>query len=143
MRDVLTAYENADRPKRAFALTAVHRDPYRGLVDALAGKAEVTDDTDINCDVCFSYLVESDGLYVVRLSMVGRYAIFGRVNGATTEPVSSQVECSSDFERDVLRLLGTYDFQTLTESQLAEPVRLALPEIERPTLRNALFFPEE
>ncbi|MFJ9032814.1 hypothetical protein ACIRQP_30660 [Streptomyces sp. NPDC102274] len=66
-----------------------------------------------------------------------------RLRDDTADLVSTPADCSSDFERDVLRLLTSHGIRTLSQRQLAEPVDLALPDIERPTIRHAPFFPED
>ncbi|WP_405684061.1 hypothetical protein [Streptomyces sp. NBC_00057] len=144
LQDIQNAYEDIGAPRRAFALTAARRQPYRDLIDALAGIATLTDGTDINCDVCFSYAVESHGLHLVRLSMVGPYATFARVHACgDVEFIDSREASSSDFQRDVLRLLKARGFHVLSEDQLNATVDLALPEIGHVKVYNALFSPEE
>lgn len=144
LQDIQNAYEDLSAPRRAFVLAAVRRQPYRDLIDDLARIAALTDDTDINCDVCFSYSIESQPLYFVRLSMVGMYATFARVDACgDMEFIFSRKASLSEVERDVLRLLRARGFHVLSERQLGAAVDLALPEIGHAKVYNALFSPEE
>lgn len=145
-RDIKNAYEDISGPRRSFVSSVEQSQPYSDLVHALSEVAELNDDTDVNCDVCFSYVLKSDGLYFVRLSMVGLYATFERLHGrGGADLVASRKDCSSDFERDVFRLLKARGFHVLPEGELNSAVDLALPEIdnEAATVRNAIFSPEE
>jgi hypothetical protein len=142
LQDIQNAYEDLGAPRRAFALTAARRQPYRDLIRDLDGIAAVTDDTDINCEVCFSYAFESH--HFLRLSMVGLYAAFARVDACgDMEFIASRKAASSEVERDVLQLLKGRGFQVLSQDQLDTPVDLALPEIDHVKVYNALFSPEE
>ncbi|WP_157536774.1 hypothetical protein [Kitasatospora mediocidica] len=144
MQNVRIAYEDLRNPRRAFALTAARQQPYRDLIGALGAMASVTDDTDINCDVCFTYMLELDGLFFVRLSMVGPYVTFARSHDErAVKFIHSHATCSSDFERDVLRLLMTRGFRVLSDVQLAAAIDLTFPGIEHAKVYNALFSPEE
>ncbi|WP_406303486.1 hypothetical protein OHA61_15325 [Streptomyces sp. NBC_00885] len=145
-RDIQNAYEDIGAPRRSFVSAVEQSQPYRDLVHALSEVAELNDDTDVNCDVCFSYVLESDGLYFVRLSMVGLYATFERLHGhGGADLVTSRKDCSSDFERDVFRLLTARGFHVLSEGELNSVVDLAPPDIDNGavTVRNAIFSPEE
>ncbi|MER6240029.1 hypothetical protein ABT185_28915 [Streptomyces clavifer] len=144
-RDIQNAYEDIGAPRRSFVSSVEQIQPYRDLVHALSEVAELDDDTDVNCDVCFSYVLKSDGLYFVRLSMVGLYATFERLNvRGGAELIASRKDSSSDFERDVFRLLTARGFHVLSEGELNAAVDLALPDIENEevTVRNAVFSPE-
>ncbi|MFE2527471.1 hypothetical protein ACFXEL_24870 [Streptomyces sp. NPDC059382] len=146
MRDIQNAYEDIDAPRRSFVSSVEQIQPYRDLVHALSEVAELNDDTDVNCDVCFSYVLRSEGAYFVRLSMVGLYATFERLHGrGGADLIISRKDCSSDFERDVFRLLTARGFHVLSDSELNSAVDLALPGIdnEAVTVRNAIFSPEE
>ncbi|WP_372346882.1 hypothetical protein [Streptomyces sp. KL116D] len=136
--------ESLVTPRRAFALTATRRQPYRDLVEDLAGIADLTDDTDINCDVCFSYVVGSRPPYFIRLSMVGAYAAFARVNpSGGAEFIFPGEAPLSEYERDVLRLFEVRRIRVLSRDQLNAAIDLKLPEIEHVKVYNALFSPEE
>lgn len=73
--DLRSAYGNFEVPRRHSVLQAVNRDPYAALRLELSAIGELEDDTDDNCDVCFTYFVRGDRLLIVKLSMVGRYAV--------------------------------------------------------------------
>ncbi|GAA2790497.1 hypothetical protein GCM10010441_14540 [Kitasatospora paracochleata] len=144
MARVRDAYGDPARPQRAFARTVERTRPYAPLVAELAALGELTDDTDINCEVCFSYLLEADPALVVRLSMVGPYALLGRARAdGGLDLVGPDADDSGPVEPEVLRLLARHGLKLLSPAQLTDPVDLALPDVGRPTVYSALFAPEE
>lgn len=144
LQDIQNAYEDVSAPRRAFALTATQSHPYRNLVADLEGIADLQDDTDINCDVCFSYILEANRLYSIRLSMVGPYAAIARVDaGGGVEFITADEFGLSEIERKITRLVEARQFQILTANQMSAVVDLALPEVESVKVYNALFSPEE
>ncbi|MFJ9322759.1 hypothetical protein [Streptomyces globisporus] len=141
---IQNAYGEKDAPRRSFAAVALRCHPYQDLVNDLAGVASIQDDTDINCDVCFSYILESQRLHLVRLSMVGPYATFARVGkSGSVEFIFPNKPGLSEIESSVIRLLEKRGFRILSEEQLAADADLALPDIQNVKVYNALFSPEE
>lgn len=144
-QDVQKAYEDVSAPRRAFVTAAELRQPYQALrADLATVVSELTDDTDVNCDVCFSYLLASSGLHFVRLSMVGPYAAVARLESdGAPEYITPGRGARSEVERDVFRLLESHGLQVLSESQLGTDIGLTLPDVRQAKVYNALFSPEE
>ncbi|RAG87453.1 hypothetical protein DN069_01040 [Streptacidiphilus pinicola] len=147
-RRLLDSYGDLAAPRRAFVMDAMRRDPYRTPRAELATLGALTDDTDENCDVCFTYLVSVTPLLAVRLSMVGPYALVQALDDGTSTAsrprvITSEEELDSPAARDVLRILARHGLRCLSEPMLAEPVGLHLPDVAEPTVYNALFAPED
>lgn len=149
MARLRAAYEELERPRRAFASKIELQKPYRELVSALESMVRLTDDTDLNEDVCFRYIVNVNGdtdrhTLFLRLSMVGPYAMFEReVGDRRMFLISTEADCPSVLERAILRLLIRHGLMLMSEAHLAFRVHIKLPGIENPTAYNALFEPEE
>jgi hypothetical protein len=121
----------------------VRREPYSPLFDELARKFPVEDDTDINDDVCFTFLVTAARVLAVKLSMVGPYAVVMAVSSAEPDAPLTVVPgpdaAANDDERAVLRILGRHGFRVLTEEELERSVRFTLEDAEIVPLYRALF----
>ncbi|WP_405016879.1 hypothetical protein OHV05_07045 [Kitasatospora sp. NBC_00070] len=144
MQRITTAYQDLRHPRRSFARTIARTGPYRDLVGELGSLAELVDDTDIDCDVCFSYLLEAAVPVLVRISMVGPYAVLARAGqDGRIELITGDRDCRSDLERSALHVLLRHQVMVLSADQLEHPVALDLPEIDRPTVHHALFSPED
>jgi hypothetical protein len=141
------SYGDTNSPRRAFVLDPVRRDRYRAPTAELTTLGELTDDTDENCDVCFTYLVGTTPLLIVKLSLVGPYALVQEIgesaNSAGRPRVIASAERESPAVVEALRILAQYGVLPLSEAMLAEPVDLRLPDVPNPTAYNALFAPED
>jgi hypothetical protein len=89
----------------------------------------VEQDTDPNDDVCLTFLIHTPQVLVVRLSLVGRYALVQGLNGG------------DELDR-IQRLLAHYNVRVLTEGLLAAPVPLRLNGRSEVSVYQALFEPE-
>jgi len=126
-----------------FVSAATRGQPYRDLVRDLSLEAGLTDDTDVNCDVCFSYVVEAEPLLFVRLSMVGPYALLERLGpDGGRELITTGKDCASGTERAVHHLLVRHGLTLPSAAQLAAPVELDLPYVEDASVYHALFTQE-
>ena len=146
VRRVRSAYQDLRRPRRGFVSTAFRERPYQDLVSELeiALGTEVVDDTDINSDVCFSFQIGSGGPILLRLSMVGPYAMV-QVDRGSGEAgiIASLADCRSDLERSLVTVLTRHGILLLSPDRLAAGIDLALPGIGAATVYNALFCPED
>lgn len=143
LADILTAYRDLHAPRRGFVRTAESQQPYQDLVVRLAALAPVVDDTDVNCDVCFTYLIGGDSSLLLRISMVGPYAMLEADRGAAGPGlIASAADCTSNLEQSLLALLTQHGIPLLSRPALATAVDLCLPGVPRATVYNALFAPE-
>jgi hypothetical protein len=144
LRLVHEAYEDMDSPRRHFVRRAVQSDRYAEMRFDLRVQFHADDDTDINCDACFVYVVRSDPVLIVKLSMVGPYASLSVDHGREgVALIESQDDCVEELERSVYRLLTRHHVRVLSRLNMAMPLPLRLPDVSRVTVYSALFSPEE
>lgn len=144
LRRVRHAYGDLDHPRRDFVLTALRQEPYRQVIDELALlETTLIDDTDVNCDVCFRYIIGPVVLFL-RLSMVGPYVILERAK-ANGEPdlISREKDCCSGLEESIYRVLVRHGLHLTSDAQLADDIEINLPGVGRSTVYTVLFSPEE
>ncbi|SDP93678.1 hypothetical protein [Lentzea jiangxiensis] len=141
--DLRKAYGDVAAPRRDFAREMVKRDPYSALLLDLSATGETEDDTDINHEVAFTYFVRGSRLLLVKLSMVGPYAVvlaFGEDGCGAGELLSRP---AGPFESRVLDLVQVHGLRLVPVHHLETPVPLAVvPGRDEVTLYAALFEPE-
>lgn len=143
LRRVKLAYGAADHPRREFVRAAVSANPYRSLVSELAATLPVVDDTDINDDSCFVYLLRrGPTALILRLSMVGPYALVA----ADVPDVGVTLLESADAQGDdAVRVqnLARHHLTVPPRDALLAPVAVDLPDVADVRTYNVLFSPEE
>lgn len=144
---VVRAYGSLTTPSRAFVNDAVSRDPHSELARELARFGDVTDDTDANCDVSFTYIVRRPPRpIVVRLSMIGPYALVLAVAGdnpdAPPTVIATPDDTASQDERAVIELLAHKGFTLLDRETLERPIRFTMDDAQVVPLHRVLFSPE-
>ncbi|MEU3273967.1 hypothetical protein ABZ639_24280 [Saccharomonospora sp. NPDC006951] len=117
-----------------------------GVLHDLARDYAVDDDTDLNCDVCFTYIVRAARPLVCKLSLAGPYAVIlacgADDSGAGSLVSPFQAGETADVAR-VASVLNSHGFMLVPAAHLETPVPLALvPGCEEVTLYAALFEPE-
>ncbi|MEU2625437.1 hypothetical protein [Kitasatospora sp. NPDC007106] len=133
-----------ENPRRNFVLTTSRENPYRDLVLELGSLVPLVDDTDVNCDASFNYILGANGSLFVRLSMVGPYAMLSRDQAeGRSRLIATEQDCDSAVEREVFRTMTRAGLHLLSEEQLTTEIDLALPEVQHASVYNALFAPEE
>ncbi len=137
-------YGDLSSPRREFALEAAGREPFKGILDELSALGDVTDDTDVNCDVCFTFIVDVESPLIVKLSMVGPYAAvlsFGR-DGLASRGMLLTPRNARHVD-DIFTLLQYHGFILPTADVLQSSVPIAFPGGSQvATLYAALFEPE-
>jgi hypothetical protein len=125
-RECMTrSYGSLEHPNWGFVSETVARDPYRSLLTELERELPVEDDTDINDDVCFTYLVRARRYLSVKLSMVGPYALMlgvGNDADGLSQVIADSVDCADDTEHKVLELITRHGFIVLSARQLEQRV---------------------
>jgi hypothetical protein len=125
------------------------QEPYRELIGALEPIVCLTDDTDVNEDVCFRYIINANGgadenVLLLSLSMVGPYAIFERaVEDSQPVLIFAKADCATTVERSILRLLARHGLVAMSAEHLSFRPDMELPDIDHPTAYNVLFAPDE
>jgi|GEM_PF-6423257 len=76
MSDILSRYKDLDEPDFSFIMQIYDNTPYSEVIEDISNHFEVTEDTDLNYDRSFVYYLRKDKeTYLLRISMVGKYAV--------------------------------------------------------------------
>lgn len=143
---LLKSYGSLTVPKRHFVQDVADREPFGGVFRELSEICSVDDDTDINCDVCFTFIMHSKQPLIIKLSMVGPYAVilsFGQDGFGKAALVSSE-QGAGTVEADIVSVVTAHGFILVPADHLESPVPIALAEgrVGVP-LYAALFQPDE
>lgn len=141
---IIRSYGSTTNPNWSFVNDIVSRDPYGGVAEELARFGEVEDDTDVNCDVSFTYLVRRPQRPIsVRLSMVGPYALVLVVTSddpdAPLDVVAAVDDADSADERAIVELLDGQGFTVLSSQTLERSIPFSLDGEQFAPLYRALF----
>ncbi len=127
------AYRDLQAPQRRFVLDRSARNPYTAQIAEAARLLEAVfeEDTDVNCDVCFTYYVtpqrDPGRPLILRLSMIGPYAVLVAVDVTTNHSVhiGSERDCLSAQEVAIYRWLTRhYRFLDADELAAVSPVEV-------------------
>ncbi|MFD3466164.1 hypothetical protein ACFWWM_07310 [Streptomyces sp. NPDC058682] len=141
-----SSYGDLSSPHFQFVRNSVtNREPFDTILRELGHIGPVADDTDTSCDVCFTYVVNAARPLIVKLSMVGPYAViltFGE-DGLGVGALVSPLGHMGPAESDVASVLTTHGFTLLPSDHLEQAVSIALVEgRDQVSLYAALFEPE-
>jgi len=136
-------YGSLAAPRFGFVQEMMTADPYASLVQRLIDDFDCQDETEPNDDVSFGYLLTNRrGAWVLRVSMVGPYAVLLRLrDGGVADVVESGGAGITEDERRLLRALKTEGIRALGRETLDEPISLALSNTSPGKVRvfQALF----
>jgi hypothetical protein len=151
-QSILVTYEERLRafygdfrsPRLHSVMPTLNRHPFEGVTHDLAQLHPITDDTDPNCDVCATYIMRADQPLIIKLSLVGPYAVLlsfgpdGLGKGTLIDPGQP----SGTTEARVVSVLNSHGFILVPAEHLETPVPLALATGRAEvTLYAALFEP--
>lgn len=144
LQRVRECYLSLDNPSFHFKRKAYAKKIYRHVELLLRGVFEVEDDTDINIDVSFQYVLYSTNLiWSVQLSMVGSYAAIWRVvkPGEILQVIDPSTLDLLEDEQKLMQILTQQDIKILDKSSLSIGIPLKLPYMETDKVRiyQALF----
>lgn len=136
-------YRSLEAPRFSFVEEALDTNPYLSLLHRVGEHFDCTEDTDPNDDVSFGYVLRKESrVWVLRLSMVGPYAVVLRRRGDEAMEVIAD-ECGDIVEEEerLLRLLEAEGLTTLDRDTLLRPIPLRLSNTapEQVRLYQALF----
>jgi hypothetical protein len=140
---LLRSYGDLADPKRHFVGEVVARQPYADILTGLAESGEVNDDTDVNCDVSFTYIARRRRYLTVRLSMVGPYAAILSSGADGLSPfhvISARDQCEDASEQAVFDLIDESGFKILSDGELREKVPIRLRKGGPVSTIYAAFF---
>jgi hypothetical protein len=126
-RQIERVYGSLDEPQFNFVYAVLATRPYDALRARLAARFAVTDDTWPDDDVSFGFVLDTrEGRRVLRLSMIGRYAMLLRmVPGAPAEVVAAGTTPTDD-EAHVMAELTRDGIDLLDRATLDQRVALVL-----------------
>jgi len=126
-RRIERVYGSLDHPAFHFVGAALESRPYAALRERLAARLDLRDDTRPDDDVSFGFVIETrEGRRVLRLSMVGPYALLLRiVTGAPAEVVSAGSALGAD-EARIVAELARDGIELLDRATLDERIPLAV-----------------
>jgi len=138
---VLAKYGSYSSPTFFFQRIEVDRDDYKAVMADVRKIFDVREDTDLNIDVCFVFMLKADARrWVLSMSMVGPYAAVFRGIG---DCGVSLVDTPSDdsLERDLFDILRKYSVDVLPRDVLETPCPLRLGYVRPPEtlIYHALF----
>lgn len=141
---IFEAYGSLETPDFSFVQKAVDGYAYGELVTSLKSNFAACDHTDINYDVCFSFIVGSEKCKLfLQLSMVGKYAGFYRLSdaGRVVKFLSDSANELREKETNIVKLLLENNFRILTRKDMEIQVHLVLinTEPENVCVYQALF----
>ena len=138
---ILSKYGSLTEPRFDFVQAALDADEYRDLVQDLQSSFEIIEDTDPNDDVSFGLLLRgAHGSFVLRLSMIGRYAAFLRIDQHNRSQLVDAAAAPE--ERRVLEALRQFQIEPLDQATLSVRIPLELSNTTSATCRlyQALFM---
>jgi hypothetical protein len=127
---VRESYGDVGSPNFSFVSKAIAEQRYSDLVSELRKKFQIEEDTDSNYDVSFGYILKKDSaLWVLRISMVGPYAVLLRLKdrgAGAVEVVSPYATILTDDEKWIKKALDRAGLELLNRGELETPVQMAL-----------------
>lgn len=144
-RQLREAYGDFAKPDFGFVLKAMRNEAAAVVFRDLAKSYRVDDDTDVNYHVCFTYVVQLERQVIVKLSMVGPYALIAAIDvdgreGGRGVLIDEGRSASAD-EARVAEIVIAHGFSTLSADELSLPVPLSFSDRDEATLYAALFEP--
>ncbi|HEY0602998.1 MAG TPA: hypothetical protein VGD58_08800, partial [Herpetosiphonaceae bacterium] len=137
-------YRSLENPYFFFVNEIVANQPYKALLSHIQKIFEVQEDTDLNVDVAFHYVLSRDQkLWSIQLSMLGSYAAIWRVvgYGEVLEVIDPSTQPLSAVEVELMNILENHGVRVLDEASLEIRVPFTLSYIPESGVRlyHALF----
>lgn len=136
-------YKSLDAPDFSFVREVLSNQPYAKVIQKIARGFDLEEDTDPNDDVSFGYLLTKEHQrWMLRISMVGPYAVLFRLDSAASiEVLSPMMPGLSAAETSLVTLLSEAHIQLMERDTLCLPVPIQLfsTEPENSRLYQALF----
>ena len=124
IHDIQKQYLDLVSPNYDFVTKLYNNCPYEDVLNEIAKSFKVKDDTDLNYDVSFVYYLSRDRTsYLLRLSMIGKYAT---LVGRDSELISTS-KSHDDLEIGLIfSILHKYNIMVLDSSILLRPIKMKL-----------------
>ncbi|TYB60549.1 hypothetical protein FXF51_30475 [Nonomuraea sp. PA05] len=140
---LIHTYGDLANPTWHFVTEMAARQPYADVLRTLRANGEVTDDTDVNCDVSFTYIARRKRYLTVRLSMVGPYAAIlssGEDGHGPFQVISKPDQCVDASERMIFDVVDQRGFEILSRGELRAGTPITLRETGQASTVYAAFF---
>ncbi|GAA4893667.1 hypothetical protein LX16_1795 [Stackebrandtia albiflava] len=139
------AYGDLAAPTWHFVTRALRANTTGDLYEAIHRRFPGTrEDTDPDCEVCFTYMVPADRFIAVKVSMAGPFATttaYGR-DGFGQAVLLTPGDSLSDSERWLLECVARHGYAILDAGELARGVSIRLrPDATTATVEQAFFHP--
>jgi hypothetical protein len=144
-RQLREAYGDFASPNFGFVWDAMSNEAAATVFRELAESYTVVDDTDVNYQVCFTYVVHLERLVVVKLSMVGPYALVAAYDADGQSPgvLLDERHPASAAEARITDVVVAHGFTIIPAGELDCAVPLVIREDrDEVSLYAALFEPE-
>lgn len=136
-------YQSLENPDFSFVSGAISAEPYQRVAQKIMLHFEIEDDTDPNDDVSFGYvLTQGKKRWVLRISMIGPYAVLLRLNKSkNSQVISFMTPGLSESEKELMTILSSHHIHLLDHDTLllSIPLKLFNTEPENTRLYQALF----
>ncbi|WP_139334181.1 MULTISPECIES: hypothetical protein [Acidiphilium] len=145
--DILGAYRDLTNPDFSWVIQKYQSQPYKkNIISMIEHGFSVDEETDLNEDVSVNLYVQKDEEhYVLKLSLVGKYAVLFRADLQGIYHILSYEDIESSHALRLLTKNFARDEITFLDASIIElPIGLHLfnTEIEDTTFYNALFADE-
>ena len=119
--EILSAYLSTDSPNYSFVMDRYNSQIYKEFISELSTIYSLEENTDLNYDVCLSLQVNiRKKLFVVQLSLVGKYAVILTSNG--------QLANKDDQIKDLQNLLKKHEIVLLEKKELLDQIKFQLED---------------
>lgn len=135
--EILSAYLSTDSPNYSFVMDRYNSQIYKEFISELSTIYSFEENTDLNYDVCLSLQVNiRKKLFVVQLSLVGKYAVILTSNG--------QLANKDDQIKDLQNLLKKHEIVLLEKKELLDQIKFQLEDkLEDVPIYKILFSYDE
>ena len=135
--EILSAYLSTDSPNYSFVMDRYNSQIYKEFISELSTIYSLEENTDLNYDVCLSLQVNiRKKLFVVQLSLVGKYAVILTSNG--------QLANKDDQIKDLQNLLKKHEIVLLEKKELLDQIKFQLEDkLEDVPIYKILFSYDE
>jgi len=127
---ILEHYVSFDTPDFRSIRKVMERCPYSSLIEELKTRWVCVEDTDVDYDVSFGFIVSLDTQYFLQLSALGRFAVLTKISPFLLNNVFVDSITNNQKEQDLVSLLEKYGFVFLSKLLLEKHVPLTLVNID-------------
>jgi hypothetical protein len=143
LSQIRSQYGSLETPNFSFVNEAISGRPYEEVIAEIGKYFTVEEDTDPNNDVSFGYfIVRNRQQWILRLSMIGPYAMLLRQNGVEKYQVlSTTLEDLTGFEKQIIEVISEKGINLLDREAMSKPIAIRLFNTKEENARvyQALF----